>query len=267
MSETSAAFVGSIPDVYEKHMGLVYMTPSALEFMSRLSVEPGARVLELACGTGILTRLLVAASRPAIALTATDLNEPMVETAKVLVRDGSIAWQVADALNLPFPGASFDAVVCQYGVMFFSDKVRAAREARRVLRQGGSYVFNVWGSLAENRAALITHDTVAGFFGGDPPTFFTVPFGYHDRAQIEADLRGGGFSSVRMETVDFESRAPSAQSLAMGMTQGTPLAIVIRERGTTPIEAVTAAVAEAIARGYGSGEIRLALRAHVVTAR
>ena len=266
MSQANAAFVGSIPGIYEKYMGPVFMTPSARDLASRFAVKPGADVLELACGTGILTRELVSPSRPAVALMATDLNEPMLDTAKALVRDRAVSWRVVDATSLPFADASYDAVVCQYGVMFFPDKVKAAREARRVLRPGGQFVFNVWGTLAENRPSLITHETLARFFAEGPPPFMMVPFGYNDREQIQADLRAGGFSSMRMETVDFEGRAPSAAFVATGMTQGTPLAIEIRERASAPLEAVTAAVADALAREFGAGEVRLPLRSHVITA-
>jgi SAM-dependent methyltransferase len=265
MIDQNARFEGSIPGVYERCMVPVFFVPYARNLAPRLDVGEGAQVLELACGTGILTRTLLSSARRPLSLTATDLNDAMLELAKQQVRDGDIRWQLVDAANLPFEPASFDAVICQFGVMFFRDKVQAASETRRVLRPGGVYLFNTWGTLTENPCFHIANETI-GRFMPEPPTFFPLAFGYHDRQQMMTDLRAGGFREITIETVDLEGRSPSVKQVATGLVQANPGIAAIRERATSSVEDVTAAVAEALTREFGSGDVRFPLRAHVATA-
>jgi hypothetical protein len=129
------------------------------------------------------------------------------------------------------------------------------------------FLFNVWGTLDENPVARLAHDVIGDFFASDPPRFYNVPFGYHDPAQITADLRHANFSNIAVETVDVTGRAPSAAHLAIGLVQGSPVSHAIRERATAPVGVVTDALADAIRRRFGTAEIRVALRAHVFAAR
>jgi len=266
MIDQNARFEGSIPGVYERCMVPVFFVPYARNLAASLDLGEGAQILELACGTGVLTRTLLSSARRPFSLTATDLNDAMLELAKQQVPDGDIRWQHVDAASLPFEPASFDAVICQFGVMFFRDKVRAASETRRVLRPGGVYLFNTWGALSENPCFRVANETISRFMP-EPPTFFALAFGYHDRQQVMADLRAGGFREITIETVDLEGRSPSVKDLATGLVQANPGIAAIRERATSSVAEVTAAVAEALTREFGSDEVRFPLRAHVATAR
>jgi SAM-dependent methyltransferase len=268
MALADASFAGAVPRAYHQYLGPLFFVPYARDLAHRLpaAAREDARILEIACGTGILTAELAAAMGGHASLTSTDLNEPMIEVARWLVTSERVHFRVADAASLPFDVSSFDIVACQFGAMFFPDKVAAAREVRRVLEPGGTYLFNVWGTLEENPIARVAHEAVNGLFPSNPVTFYLVPWGYADREQIAADLRGGGFRDVAIETVDLEGCSPSAEQAALGLVQGAPVVHTIRERGTVSVEEVTRAVAAAFAREFGLGEIRVPMRVHVIRA-
>jgi len=267
VEKSHAQFVGSIPQHYDRHLGSVLFEPYARDLARRLEGALPKRVLELACGTGILTREL-RTRLPNASIVATDLNEAMIEYA--LTRPDAatgITWRAADMSALPLPDGSFDAVVCQFGVMFVPEKPAAIREAKRVLAPGGTFLFNVWDSLERNRFARITHNVVERLFPEDPPSFYRTPFGMSDGAEVRSLVEAGGFSDVRIESVSIQSQAPSAAELARGLVEGNPLYTAIQERGTISVAKVRAEVAQAIADELGERPVRVALNAIVVEAR
>jgi SAM-dependent methyltransferase len=232
VNESDKAFTGSIPVVYDRYLGTLLFEPYAADVARRVAGLEGS-VLEIAAGTGIVTAALTRALSPDARLVATDLNRAMLDHAASKLADGRVTWREADATALPFEDASFDAVVCQFGVMFFPDKIRAHGEARRVLRRGGRWIFSVWDSLRANPIAETVHDAVAALYSSDPPGFLgRTPYGYHDRAAIEEAARAAGFHRVTSETVTMRSRAPDARSIAIGFCQGCPLTAEINARGT-----------------------------------
>jgi SAM-dependent methyltransferase len=222
-------------------------------------------VLELACGTGIVTRRLREALPASATLVATDLNDPMVEYARVAVPDPNIVWQQADAQALPFEEGSFDVVVCQFGFMFLPDKVRGFREARRVLRPGGVLLGNVWHSRDENPWARSVHTTVAELFPSDPPRFLETPYGYSDSERLRADLAEAGWDEVQFDAVRLEGLADSALDVATGIAKGSPLSYELAERGADP-ETVLEELARRLASVGGDRPFRAELAATVITA-
>jgi ubiquinone/menaquinone biosynthesis C-methylase UbiE len=262
-----AVFDGSIPQYYDTHLGPMFFEPYAADLVGRVDVPAGGAVLEVACGTGRVTRLLRERLPASVHLTATDLNEAMIEYARGRFPNPSaLTWRQADAASLPFQDASFDAVVCQFGYMFVPEKETAMEEARRVLRSGGAFHFNVWDRLDENDIARTSHETITSFFPENPPMFYSVPFGFHDTARIREMLGSAGFRDIRIDTVKQESRSPSARDAARGLIRGNPVATDINERGTVPIEKVVDAVEEALRARFGDPP-RARMRAHVITAR
>jgi ubiquinone/menaquinone biosynthesis C-methylase UbiE len=224
-------------------------------------------VLETAAGTGRVTRLLAGALGPQAAITATDLNAPMIARAAELVRAGAVTWRQADAQALPFEARSFDAVACQFGVMFFPDKAAGFAEARRVLKPGGRFVFSVWDDLAANDFSQAAHDTLASMFPDDPPSFIArTPFGWHDQDRIRAALAQAGFTDVQVETVNLETPAASAGDFATGMCAGSPLRAELEARAPRGLDAVVGQVRQALARRFGQGPIVGRGQALVVTA-
>ena len=263
MSNKAAQFVGSIPTHYDAGLGPHIFTGFATDLARRIADLSPATVLELAAGTGIVTRELRNLLAEVCQLLATDLNEPMLEVAKAKFTSAErVSFEQADATRLSYADESFDAVACQFGVMFFPDKAGSFAEAHRVLRDGGSYVFNVWDSWAENPFAELAHEVVTGFFPDDPPGFYKVPFHYHDAEEIQETVSGAGFADVTIEHVALTSEIPSARDFATGLVFGNPLYDEVLARGGDP-HAVCAAIATAIADQLGR---EMPLRALVVHA-
>jgi SAM-dependent methyltransferase len=225
------AFSGSVPGNYDRYLGPALFEPYAADLAARIPTTDGVRVLELACGTGRVTRHLRAALPASASLVATDLNEPMLEFARAAVPDPGITWQQADAEALPFPDGSFDAVVCQFGLMFLPDKAQGLREARRVLVPGGLFVASVWESIAAHPHARAIDAAFTGLFPESPPRFLEVPHGYHDRDRIRADFEAAGWDELEIELVRLQGEAPSARDVAVGFASGSPLTHELVERG------------------------------------
>lgn len=267
MENKNAQFAGTIPAAYDRYLGPMFFEPYAEDLAGRLRVGENSSVLELACGTGIVTRKLRDRLPASAKLIATDLNEPMFRHAAAKFRkDEAVEWRQADACALPFGDQLFDAVVCEFGIMFVPDKALCAREARRVLKSGGVFLFNVWDSLSENPVGRIAHETIAGFFEKDPPTFYQVPYGYYDKDEIQRTLEAAGFREIRMEVVSKTSAPTDARDAATGLVQGSPMAVAITERDASLFPVITDAVTEALKKELGGSPFRAPMRAIVVEA-
>src|SRR5712692_7235634 len=231
MAATDKVFAGSIPEIYDRFLVPLIFQAYARDLAERLArVEP-QDVLETAAGTGVLTRAMAARLSAHARLTATDLNQPMLDHAARQSDDRRIAWRQADALALPFDDQKFDAVACQFGVMFFPDKVQGYREARRVLKPGGRFFFSVWDRISENEFADVVTEALAVLFPQDPPRFMArTPHGYHDVEKIRAELTAAGFKEISIATVEGKSRASSPREPAIAYCEGTPLRNEIEAR-------------------------------------
>lgn len=266
MSDTDKAFTGSIARLYQAYMVPLMFAPYAADLARRVDSTNAARILEVAAGTGVVTRALASLANERLSIVATDLNQAMLDEAAALGTARPVRWQQADAMALPFADGEFDTVVCQFGAMFFPDKAKAFAEARRVLRPGGVFVFNVWDCLRENEFADTIQTALAALFPADPPRFLArIPHGYHDRSAIERDLAAAGFMRApRIATVAARSRAESAQAPAIALCQGTPLRNEIEARGGS-LEQATERAAAAIAQRFGTRAVDGKMQAHVVT--
>lgn len=245
MTATDTVFAGSIPARYDRYLGPLLFEPYAAIVAQRAQALQPKRILEVAAGTGIVTAALQRAL-PEAEIVATDLNPAMLEIAAGKVPSGSIQFQPADALALPFGEGEFDLVVSQFGVMFYPDKVKGNSEARRVLREGGTYLAVIWDQLDRNPVSQEMSETLADEFPEDPPRFLErAPFGYADQAQIERDLRAGGFNDIAIEVVAATSRV-DARSAAYGMCCGSPMTAEIEERGSDALDRAVAACEHAL---------------------
>ncbi|TPM37573.1 class I SAM-dependent methyltransferase [Mesorhizobium sp. B2-3-4] len=268
MLETDKLFTGSIPENYDRYMVPLIFEPYAADIARRAAaLSPGA-VLEIAAGTGVVTRALAPGLSAGARYTVTDLNQPMLDyAASRQTADGRISWRQADAMALPFEDAAFDLVCCQFGAMFFPNRTSAYREARRVLKPGGRFLFNVWDRIEDNVFADDVTNALARMFPGDPPRFLArTPHGYHDKALIRRDVEEAGFSHVVIETRAEQSRASSARVPAVAYCQGTVLRSEIEAREAGKLEAATDYAASAIADRHGSGEVAAKIQAHVIMA-
>jgi SAM-dependent methyltransferase len=259
-------FTGSIPKLYEEYLVPLIFEPYAAELVNRAASRSPGRVLEIAAGTGVVTRKLASALPESVAIVATDLNQAMLDQASEVGTTRPVQWRQADAMQLPFEDSVFDTVVCQFGVMFFPDKPKAFSEARRVLSPGGVLIFNVWDGIEENEFADTVTTALGSLFSGNPPRFLArTPHGYHDVAIIARDLKAGGFSSSpHISTVAARSRATSPRVPAVAYCQGTPLRSEIEERGKARLGEATDIAAEAVAQRFGRGSVDGKIQAHIV---
>ncbi|UCH46861.1 MAG: methyltransferase domain-containing protein [Betaproteobacteria bacterium] len=263
MASDAAQFTGSIPENYDEWLVPHLFDGYADDLARRVLALRPRTVLELAAGTGILSRKLRDGLPNDSDLVASDLNAPMLDIARTKFQPGeSVRFEQVDAIDLKFADASFDAVACQFGIMFFPDKARSYTEVHRVLKPGGSYLFNVWDSWEQNPFAQIAHQVVETTFPNDPPGFYKVPFGYYDAGEIRKAVAKAGFSKVTVEHLPLTSPIASAANFAKGLVFGNPLQDEILARGGNP-EAVCTQVEKAIERNLGTD---LSLQALIVHA-
>jgi SAM-dependent methyltransferase len=259
--QSVSSFTGSIPDHYDRGLGPVIFVDFAADMARRVAASGATRVLEIAAGTGIVTRRLRDMLTTDAHLTATDLNPPMLDVARRKFQPGEqVDFQPADAAALPFPDAAFDAVVCQFGVMFFPDKERSYREVHRVLAPRGHYLFSVWDSHRHNALGRLAHEIIGGFFPADPPQFYQVPFGYHLIDPIKESLTDAGFIDIKVAVLSVEKEIPDVASFARGIIYGNPVTEQIRARGGVEPDWIVEAVTVALRREFGADPGRMAMQ-------
>ncbi len=268
MSNADKVFSGSIPELYDTYLVPLIFEAFAEDLAGRVSALKPQSVLETAAGSGVVTRALTKHLDATARYVVTDLNQPMLDHAsKRQGHDERITWQQADALQLPFDDGTFDAVVCQFGVMFFPDRIAGYSEARRVLKPGGRFLFSVWDHIGVNEFADVVTQTAASIFPDDPPQFLPrTPHGYHDIGTIREELASAGFADSLINTVTESSEAPSPRHPAVAYCEGTPLRNEIEARDESLLGHVTQKATEAIEQRYGSGPVVAKIQAHVVTA-
>lgn len=268
MAETDKVFAGSIPKFYDTLMVPLIFETYAADMAELVAASSPGSVLETAAGSGVVTRLLAPRLKPDACYMVTDLNQPMLDYAAARQGlDSRIEWRQADALALPFEDASFDVVCCQFGAMFFPNRVAGYAEARRVLKRGGRFVFSVWDRIEENAFADDVTNAVAAMFPHDPPRFLArTPHGYHDLAQIREELSRAGFASIQTTTHEKLSCAPSARDVATAYCQGTPLRNEIEARDASLLTLATDRATQAITSRHGDGPVAGKIQAHVIVA-
>jgi len=263
---SDTVFAGSIPEIYDRYMVPLIFRPYAEELARRAQTVMPGHILETAAGTGVVTEALHRALSDS-SIIATDLNAPMLEMAARRVQSEKVSFECADAQQLRFADSSFDLVVCQFGIMFFPDKVGANVDARRVLRNGGRYLLAIWDKVDRNLATVTAGRAVAALFPGEAARFFErVPFRYHDVAQIEHDLLAAGFEDIELETVELRSRAASARDAAIALVQGTPMRSDIEAIAPESLDEATDAAEQALRQFEGPGGFDAPMAAHIVTA-
>lgn len=266
-SEGDKVFGDSIAALYQESLVPLIFEPYATDLVERLPANSLSNVLEIAAGTGVVTRQLASVLPVSASIVATDLNQPMLDMAAAMGTERPVEWRQADAMELPFPDETFDAVVCQFGAMFFPDKATAFAEARRVLRPGGIFAFNVWDRIEENEFAHAVTKALESLFPDDPPQFLArTPHGYFDPSRIQQDLAGGGFTeSPHIDTVVARSKSESSRVPAIAYCEGTPLRAEIVARDPQRMGEATDRAADAIARRFGPGAVDGKIQALVVT--
>ncbi len=269
MAQSDTQFTGPVPEIYDRFMVPLLFLPYAVDMAARVAaLHPGA-VLETAAGSGVVTRVLAPLLAADARYVASDLNLAMLDRARaVQPHDGRMEWSTVDAQHLNFADESFDVVLCQFGVMFFPNRPKAYAEARRVLKPGGTFVFNAWDSLAHNDIPRTVWEAVAQHYPLNPPDFFPrVPHGYFDEGRIRSDLLQAGFTDITIETVTRASPAASARDAAIALCMGTPLRMEIVAREPDGLAAMTDRAEAAVRARFGDGAIIGKTQALIAVAR
>ena len=260
------AFSGTIPANYDRYLGPLFFEPFAEDLAQRVKRLQPQNVLELACGTGRVTAKLPAMLPSGARLIATDVNPAMLAQAKELLKDNpQITWAVVNAEELPYEDAQFDLVLVQYGVMFY-DRSKGFKEAHRVLRPGGTFLFNAWDDLAHNPFAQLTQDVVAERFPIDTPAFYELPFSYHNEASIREDLANAGFGDVQIELLSRTGYSESPEAAATGLLEGSPIYTAITDRDASALPQMKQELSRKLQAQFGAKDLQVPLSARVVTA-
>lgn len=264
MSENSTQFTARIAENYEKYLAPVFFISTSKDLVTHLTGEP-KNILEIAAGTGQVTRNIIK-SFPEAKITATDINPGMLDVAKNIVTSPNITWQIADACDLNFADNSFDAVLCQFGVMFFPDKQKAMNEAYRVLKPGGQIAFNTWDSLENNRICKIPDDVVTKIFENDPPPFYKIPFSMYDIGEMETLLKNAGFNNINVENKKIEGYSESPDNAVTAFSEGNPIYLQIMERDPAILPVFQKMLREELVKEFGEGRFTIPLSEFIATA-
>jgi ubiquinone/menaquinone biosynthesis C-methylase UbiE len=266
MQESTTAFSGSIPDMYDRYLGPLLFEPYAQDLADLIKPGAGVNLLELACGTGRVTRLLADGLPSSSTLVASDLNPDMLLIAKQKIPGAKVDWLVADAQELPFEEASFDILFCQFGFMFVPDKARAFAEAYRVLKPGGRFLFSVWDKIENNPVFFYVHALMTSFFPENPPQFYQVPFSFHDPERLKFLLDSSGFRDAQIDLVKKKSHSPSSREAATGIVKGSPIFAFITERDPSLIDPICEKVEKEIGSRFGDKPMQAPMQAWVCQA-
>ena len=270
MTDTLVSFTGSIPQNYDRYLGPLLFEFSAADMARRVAaaVAGPVRLLEVACGTGISTRHLARALPAGSEILATDLNQAMLDHAAEVNGDlPGVTYQQADAMALPFEDGRFDALVCQFGIMFFPDKAKGLGEMARVLVPGGLMALNVWESFALNPSVAVVDQVIKGFFEADPPRFLEMPFSLHDVALVTGLIEAAGFEAPEVARVAAAVETDDHGKVARGFVTGNPNLLEIEQRAKVDAETVVAAAAVALEAEFGPAPVELAFEEIVYLAR
>jgi SAM-dependent methyltransferase len=267
MTAASPSFVGKIPEYYDRCLGPAYFGPFARELAQRVPAHGTGDVLEIACGSGLVTKHLRARIDPKVRIVATDVSGAMIEYARAALAGAAyVEWREANAMQLPFDDGIFGAVVCGLGMMFMPDKVRALKESRRVLGDGGTLHFSVWDAVDHVPHAAAAAEVIEGLIPGDAELRFRIPYEMHDRALLQDLLASSGFADVRIDPVRLPVEADSARTLAVGAIRGTPRSALIEQKGIA-LDVVIDKLAARLAEVGGAAPYRSYAQALMVGAR
>ena len=264
MAENSIQFTANIAENYDKYLGPIFFIPCANNLITHIKGTP-KNILEIAAGTGHVTRLLVK-KFPDSEITATDINEGMLDVAKGIIRSDKVKWNVVDACEIPYKDNTFDLYIRQFGIMFFPDKQKAMAEAYRVLKPGGTIMFSTWDKIENSTLAKITNDVITDLFPDDPPNFYQIPFSMHDPDEMRSMMESAGFKNISVQNIKLEGYADSFENAVKAFAEGNPIANQVEERDPKALPKFKENLARAIEKQFGSGSFKVPLSKFIVSA-
>jgi SAM-dependent methyltransferase len=260
---------GTGSESYERHLVPALFRPWALDLLARANLKVGERVLDVACGTGIAARIAAETVGPSGRVSGIDLNAGMIEVARAhaLATAARIEWRVADANALPYPDASFDAVLCQQGLQFFPEKAVAVREMHRVLVPGGRLVLNVWRSLPFNPYVSALADAIERHLGAESGAAMRAPCGFGDLGALRALLASAGLESIGISLVVQVLRHIAPAAFMAGQLAASPLAGAVATLDTAARSALIDDILASLEPYTDDGGLAVPLQAHVAVAK
>jgi ubiquinone/menaquinone biosynthesis C-methylase UbiE len=239
-------------ELYDQYLGPMFFEPYAIEIASRIEPSSTQVALELAAGTGRVTRHLRHRLSLPAKLIASDISEDMLRVAKEKLKDENIDWQIIDAQQLPFETNSIDLVVCCFGLMFVPDRLKAVSEVYRVLRTGGMFIFSTWDKLETVGASSVYRNIVKQYLTGPLPPSYDLPTSMHDESIIKPLLLDAGFSKISIEKVSKQSYCSSAKEAAEGLTMRGAIYHEIMSRNPESIGEIKNLVEKELSEKYGA---------------
>lgn len=266
MSENITTFSGSVPRNYDDYLGPLLFESFAIDLASRVNIAEGSTILELAAGTGRLTRHLINQIPDSASLTATDLNADMLELGKEKIPDEKITWAVVDMLDIPYEDETFDLIVCQFGVMLVPDQLKVLQEIHRVLKKGGKVIYSVWGDITRNGIWNIGAKVVKSYLAIDPIMQVPGPFSMQDESLVLKLMMEAGFGNSNIEAVTKQGTTPRAAVAAQGFIQGLPIYMIIKKKDPALVELIQEALEKELIKELGDVPMETPLYTLVITA-
>jgi ubiquinone/menaquinone biosynthesis C-methylase UbiE len=237
---------------YDEFFGPMFFEPYAIEVAERIHPSSVSVALEIAAGTGRVTRHLRKRIPASAKLIASDISEDMLAVAKEKLGGLEIDWQNIDAQQLPFSDNSIDLVVCCFGYMFVPDRTKAFAEAYRVLKPGGMFLFTTWDKLENNAPSYIFLWAAKKYFEGGLPESYNLPTSMNDEAVIKPLLELAGFSRISIEKIQKNSVCATAKEAANRLVHGGPVFEEIKNRNPAWIDEIIMTVEKELSEKFGA---------------
>jgi len=246
-------FTSEDAENYDHYLGPVLFEPYGVYLASQIDTANLYSVLELACGTGRVTKHIANVLPPDVEFWATDLSSDMLAINKRRLQNENVKYKVEDIQNLSFPDNSFDLAICQFGTMFLPDKQKGFNEIYRILKPGGKLMCFTWDSTAQNPLfKLLINELMLPYFEDEDNTRLLVPFLLNDPQQLTGWLQNAGFKNIKVETVVLNSGTATVENVKTGIYLKHPLGKAMKDKGMAAFEMVGQKFGEEIEKRFGS---------------
>ena len=259
----------SAPEAYERYMVPTLFVPWAHDLLSRVAPQSGERVVDVACGTGIVARLAATLVGETGYVVGVDLNQAMLDVAGTQTSSpaATLEWYEADVNAMPCDDAAFDVALCQQGFQFFPDKAAALREIHRVLAPGGRFVLSVWRPLSQNPYQRLLGDALEKHLGSEAATGWRAACGLGDAETLRTLLTEAGFEDVHISIAIVTMRNPSLATFIPGQLAASPWAGAVAALDATAQSALLDDVISALQPYTDDDGLAVPTESHVVRAR
>ncbi|MFL6483724.1 MAG: class I SAM-dependent methyltransferase [Nitrososphaera sp.] len=222
-------------EIYEQHLVPAMFEPFARDLIKLCNIKRYERILDVACGTGIVSRLAIDYVNASVGkVVGIDINPIMLNMARRCSIGRNIEWKEGSALSLPFPDGSFDLVICQQGLQFMPDRNKAVREMNRVLISGsnredkhssyGRLVLSVWTSIKDSPGFSILQRLLLDTISNEAATILQLPHSLSDIKELVSLVRAAGFNKILSKEITKTISFPSVEEFVIGYTNGSMLA-------------------------------------------